>query len=233
MARESAAGPRRAGRRPGAAVRPPDPARGTPPPGRRRRAPTTSPRLGERLLAPRRCARRGAGPPRRRWRAAPRLRGRAVRLSGDSASGREALLTRRRIGDARPWPCWTGSRPKATCAGGRRRPPAPARGRRLSPSGRELRAGSRGFLQPWEPTWPADDLTRAAFRRRLTAYARDMRAGAWPIRSSCSAHSDDALVGGITLSNIRRGVAQMGSIGYWVRPALRPAGPHPGGGHAR
>ena len=27
---------------------------------------------------------------------------------------------------------------------------------------------------------------------------------------------DNALVGGITLSNIRRGVAQMGSIGYWV-----------------
>ncbi len=28
--------------------------------------------------------------------------------------------------------------------------------------------------------------------------------------------SDNAMVGGITLSNIRRGVAQMGSIGYWV-----------------
>ena len=27
---------------------------------------------------------------------------------------------------------------------------------------------------------------------------------------------DNAMVGGITLSNIRRGVAQMGSIGYWV-----------------
>ena len=27
--------------------------------------------------------------------------------------------------------------------------------------------------------------------------------------------SDDALTGGITLSNVRRGVAQMGSVGYW------------------
>ena len=27
--------------------------------------------------------------------------------------------------------------------------------------------------------------------------------------------SDGALTGGITLSNIRRGVAQMGSVGYW------------------
>ena len=42
---------------------------------------------------------------------------------------------------------------------------------------RELRAQSRDFLQPWEPTWPADDLSRAAFRRRLTAYARDRAAG--------------------------------------------------------
>jgi len=31
-----------------------------------------------------------------------------------------------------------------------------------------LREASRDFLTPWEPTWPADDLTRGAFRRRLT-----------------------------------------------------------------
>lgn len=86
---------------------------------------------------------------------------------------------------------------------------------------RELRAVSRGFLQPWEPTWPADDLSRAAFRRRLTAYARDREAGAaYPFFVFRS--SDDALTGGITLSNIRRGVAQMGSVGYWCgRPFAR------------
>ena len=34
--------------------------------------------------------------------------------------------------------------------------------------------------------------------------------------------SDDALTGGITLSNMRRGVAQMGSVGYWCgRPFIR------------
>jgi len=79
---------------------------------------------------------------------------------------------------------------------------------------RELRAQSRAFLQPWEPTWPADDLSRAAFRRRLMAYARDREAGlAYPFFVFRA--SDDALTGGITLSNVRRGVAQMGSVGYW------------------
>lgn len=79
---------------------------------------------------------------------------------------------------------------------------------------RELRAGSRAFLQPWEPTWPGDDLSRAAFRRRLQAYARDRDLGAaYPFFVFRSA--DEALTGGITLSNVRRGVAQMGSVGYW------------------
>lgn len=77
-----------------------------------------------------------------------------------------------------------------------------------------LRQESRAHLTPWEPVWPIDDLTRAAFRRRLAAYARDREAGlAHPF--FVFRQSDEALVGGITLSNIRRGVAQMGSVGYW------------------
>ncbi|HEX4098238.1 MAG TPA: 30S ribosomal protein S5 alanine N-acetyltransferase, partial [Caulobacteraceae bacterium] len=40
-----------------------------------------------------------------------------------------------------------------------------------------LRSGSRAFLQPWEPTWPLDDLTRGAWRRRLSAYAHDIERG--------------------------------------------------------
>lgn len=78
-----------------------------------------------------------------------------------------------------------------------------------------LREGSRDFLQPWEPTWPADDLTRSSYKRRLGAYAQDMdRGSAYPFL--VFRRGDNALVGGITLSNIRRGVAQMGSIGYWI-----------------
>src|SRR5471030_2140041 len=78
-----------------------------------------------------------------------------------------------------------------------------------------LRETSRAFLVPWEPTWPDDDLTRGAFRRRIKRYAEDLRndlAYAFLIFRS----DDDALVGGLTLANIRRGVAQAGSIGYWT-----------------
>ena len=43
------------------------------------------------------------------------------------------------------------------------RPPAPGDYAEWA----ELREASRAFLAPWEPTWPADDLTRAAFRRQI------------------------------------------------------------------
>lgn len=78
-----------------------------------------------------------------------------------------------------------------------------------------LREESRQFLTPWEPVWPADDLTRASFRRRLRRYAEDQRtdqAYAFLIFRD----NDGALVGGLTLANVRRGVAQAGSIGYWI-----------------
>lgn len=78
-----------------------------------------------------------------------------------------------------------------------------------------LREESRDFLAPWEPVWPADDLTRAAFRRRLRRYAEDQRtdqAYAFLIFRV----ADNALLGGVTLANLRRGVAQAASIGYWV-----------------
>jgi len=78
-----------------------------------------------------------------------------------------------------------------------------------------LREKSRAFLEPWEPVWPADDLTRGAFRRRLKRYAEDQRCDqAYSFFIFRSA--DEVLVGGITLSNVRRGVAQAGSIGYWM-----------------
>lgn len=78
-----------------------------------------------------------------------------------------------------------------------------------------LREQSRQFLTPWEPTWPADDLTRTAFRRRIRRYTEDQR-NDLAYALLVFRESDNALVGGLTLANIRRGVAQAGSIGYWV-----------------
>jgi ribosomal-protein-alanine N-acetyltransferase len=79
----------------------------------------------------------------------------------------------------------------------------------------ELRETSRKFLTPWEPTWPADDLTRPSFRQRLKRYAEDLRTDqAYPF--FLFRKDDNVLVGGLALANIRRGVAQSGSLGYWV-----------------
>ncbi len=78
-----------------------------------------------------------------------------------------------------------------------------------------LREESRDFLSPWEPIWPADDLTRGAFRRRLKRYAEDQRTDT-AYAFLIFRESDRAMVGGLTLANLRRGVAQAGSIGYWV-----------------
>jgi [ribosomal protein S5]-alanine N-acetyltransferase len=78
-----------------------------------------------------------------------------------------------------------------------------------------LREQSRDFLTPWEPIWPADDLTRAAFRRRLKRYDEDQRTDQ-AYAFLVFRNEDHALLGGITLANLRRGVAQAGSIGYWI-----------------
>lgn len=77
-----------------------------------------------------------------------------------------------------------------------------------------VRAASRDFLQPWEPVWARDDLTRSAYRRRLDAWRRDLEQGiTYPF--FVFSNETGALTGGITLSNVRRGVAQVGTVGYW------------------
>ena len=79
----------------------------------------------------------------------------------------------------------------------------------------ELREQSRTFLTPWEPIWPSDDLTRSGFRRRLRRYAEDIAEDrAYPF--VIQREDDDAIVGGVTLANVRRGIVQAGTIGYWI-----------------
>jgi ribosomal-protein-alanine N-acetyltransferase len=83
------------------------------------------------------------------------------------------------------------------------------------PQWADLREHSRAYLTPWEPIWPSDDLTRAGFRRRLRRYAEDVAADrAYPFL--VFRESDGTLVGGVTLANVRRGIVQAGTVGYWV-----------------
>ncbi len=78
-----------------------------------------------------------------------------------------------------------------------------------------LRETSRQHLEPYEPAWASDELTKAAYRRRLKRYrldrSRETGAAFLVMRAS-----DDALLGGVTLTNIRRGVTQSASVGYWI-----------------
>jgi|JI8StandDraft_2_1071088.scaffolds.fasta_scaffold05372_2 ribosomal-protein-alanine N-acetyltransferase len=78
-----------------------------------------------------------------------------------------------------------------------------------------LREKSRAFLAPWEPLWPEDDLSRAAFRRRLDRLREEV-AEETGFSFLILAGESEELVGGITLSNIRRRAAQTGTLGYWM-----------------
>ena len=77
-----------------------------------------------------------------------------------------------------------------------------------------LRARSRYFLAPWEPSWPPDALSRAAFRARLSRYAEDWRTDQG--YNLFIFNHDETLIGGVSLSNLRRGVSETASLGYWV-----------------
>ena len=78
-----------------------------------------------------------------------------------------------------------------------------------------LRAESREFLVPWEPTWPRDVLTQASYRQRIRRYdeeSRNDRGYAFFVFRQ----EDDAIVGGLNLTHVHRGVTQSCSLGYWV-----------------
>ncbi|MBO6719020.1 MAG: GNAT family N-acetyltransferase [Rhizobiaceae bacterium] len=78
-----------------------------------------------------------------------------------------------------------------------------------------LRRESRAFLSPWEPRWARDELERSAWRERLRRYRHEFNIGSG-IPFLIFENRGRALVGGLTLSNIRHGVAQSASIGYWI-----------------
>ena len=86
----------------------------------------------------------------------------------------------------------------------------------------ELREASRDFLQPYEPTWARDEFSMANWRARLRRHEAEIAQGRslpWFLFSH-----ERELLGGITVSNIRRGVADTGTLGYWM------GAPHAGKG---
>ena len=78
-----------------------------------------------------------------------------------------------------------------------------------------LRAQSRAFLTPWEPSWQDDELTKTAFRRRLRRHAEEAERDQGR-HFLIFDRAGDVLTGGLTLGEIRRGVSQTATLGYWM-----------------
>lgn len=78
-----------------------------------------------------------------------------------------------------------------------------------------LRRESAEFLQPWEPLWSHDELERTSWQQRVRRYHHE-----FAMRNAVPLlifdRQTQRLIGGITLGNIRYGVAQSGQIGYWL-----------------
>lgn len=91
------------------------------------------------------------------------------------------------------------------------RPPCPEDYERW----RRLREQSRDFLVPWEPAWHVDELSRFAYRLRLR-HQQSLAAEGAGYAFFVFARGTETLVGGITLSNVRRGVAECAALGYWI-----------------
>ncbi len=78
-----------------------------------------------------------------------------------------------------------------------------------------LREESAAFLTPWEPVWSTDHLSRRAFTNRVY-WATRAEAQGTALPLMLFRREDQALLGAITLDNIRRGPAQAGTLGYWI-----------------
>ncbi len=79
----------------------------------------------------------------------------------------------------------------------------------------EVRRHSATFLAPWEPVWSPDHLSRRAFTNRVYWASRALAQGT-AVPLMMIRRGDQALLGAITLDNIRRGPAQAGTLGYWI-----------------
>jgi [ribosomal protein S5]-alanine N-acetyltransferase len=80
-----------------------------------------------------------------------------------------------------------------------------------------LRKTSREFLKPFEPRWTEADLARSVFTTRVRRARQEAEDGSdYSFLVFTAAGGKEVLVGGITLSNIRRRAAQFANLGYWM-----------------
>ena len=82
---------------------------------------------------------------------------------------------------------------------------------------RDVRYKSRDFLRPFEPRWTDADLAMSVYMSRLGRVRKEAREGTdYTYFVFLAADPRRPLVGGITLSNLRRRAAQMVTLGYWM-----------------
>lgn len=80
-----------------------------------------------------------------------------------------------------------------------------------------LRKESRPFLKPFEPRWTEADLSHRVYQARLKRGKEEARQGTdYTFFIFLREDGRETLVGGITLSNIRRRAAQFANLGYWM-----------------
>ncbi len=78
-----------------------------------------------------------------------------------------------------------------------------------------IRAKNHGFLQPWEPLWDKNLLNKQGYLRILKKFQQHRKQ--WRnIIYFIIRKSDNQLIGGITMGNIRFGSAASVQIGYWM-----------------
>lgn len=81
----------------------------------------------------------------------------------------------------------------------------------------QLRSASREFLRPFEPRWTEADLGRKVFTVRVKRAREEAEEGTdYSFFAFMQQPQGDVLVGGITLSNVRRRAAQFVNLGYWM-----------------
>ena len=79
----------------------------------------------------------------------------------------------------------------------------------------ELRQKSRKFLQPWEPSWPKNYLTRNFFRQFVDDTYLLMK-NKTSYTFFIFHHESNLLMGGINLTNLKEDNYKSITLGYWM-----------------